>query len=416
MASWWQILDPRRNLRLRASLLCGVGVLVLTGAISTAIGSLYQAQLERRLSAAFGTLAFQISDKLDRVAAERFREVQLAASLAPFRNAAGTAAERRQALEAVLGASPEFLWLGVADPTGNVTSGTHGVLEGTRADASDWFANARSAPYASALRELPLVAKTLPWPSGERTRLIELSAPLTAASGQYLGVVGAYLHAAWVRELTQAALPEAAKRERWGVTVYTRDGVVLADSGSSGWTEPPGLPVTDGTARAGAARWEHADGGGVFLYGLSRSRGQGDYPGMETVTVVRQPLAEVLAPVRELQARIWQLGLLAALALAVAGWFGAQQLTRRLRLLTRSADRIRDGDATSLFPQLGSGDEAAQLSRSLGEMTDRLRTRQDQLETENTRLAAQLRDPTPPANKDEPPARPADDYTRKIRW
>src|SRR6185503_9519145 len=98
-----------------------------------------QGQIEQQIGTHFETLAFQISDKIDRAIYERSRELEFASQLPALRNPNASPAEWRKALETVQFNSPDFAWLGLADPAGRVIAATHGIFEGSSVGDTTWF-------------------------------------------------------------------------------------------------------------------------------------------------------------------------------------------------------------------------------------------------------------------------------------
>jgi HAMP domain-containing protein len=391
-AAWCWALDPRRNLCLRAVLVFGGGALALTLLASLLAGALFRRQLEAQLGRTFETLAYQMSDKLDRTIAERLRDVQVIADLAPIRDPAAPAAERRRVLDAFRESSPDYAWLGLVDNAGTVVAAAQGLFEGTPMDGRTWFRRTRAQPYAGDVYKDDELAKLLPSPDGEAMRFLDVAAPVRGLAGQTIGVVGAQVHWAWARQVQYSVVPAAARREHLGVTVYAADGKCLLDSGASGWSEPLDAPKVPGPRQFRGYFWESGPGGDAFLTGYARSRGFRDFQGLGWVVTVRQAARDVLAPVRELQASIlrWGVGLVALFALW--GWFFAWRLTRRLHAMAAAADRIRGGDILSVLPLPRSQDEFGQMSAALGEMVDGLRQRQEGTERDCRRLEARLKE------------------------
>jgi hypothetical protein len=325
--------------------------------------------------------------------------LQVVTALAPMRDAEAPPAGRRAVLEAFQSACPDYAWIGFADAGGTVIAAASGALEGTKVGDRDWFKGARSAPYAGEMQAAPTGGRAAAEADGEPPRFINLAAPVPAPNGRFLGVLGASLHWSWAREVQTSVVPDSARRERLGVTIYADNGERLLDSGGSGWSEPPGVPKIPFRQRSRGFIWEDAEGGTTYLAGYARSHGFREYPGLNVLVVVRQPARVVLAPVRELQSWIWWLGVALAAGAVLASWLFAARLVGALQAVTSAAGRIRGGDVTSLMPRHHGFDEAAQMTGALGAMVDAFRRKQDELEANNAQLEKRLRerrDPPPP--------------------
>lgn len=399
------IFDPRHSLRVRALVLAVGGAIVFTLLLGGIARSMLHRQLERQLGASFENLAFQVGDKLDRGVAERLRGLQFAASLAPFHSATTPAAERRAVLESLLDASTDFAWLGFTDATGTVVSATQGLFE--RDDVSDlgWFRGAREQAFAGDVRELPGLTRARPDPAETHPRFLALAVPVRDTREKFLGVLAAQLPWTWTRGVQFSVVPEAARREHLGVTIYAATGEVLADSGASGWTEPPPAPPGAASQRARGFLQENVPGGGEYLTGYARSRVSRNFRGLGWLVVVRQPVREAFAPGADLQRWITRAGFALAALIAIVTWLVASRLTRRLTAIGVAANRIRAGDVLTLMPRPPGHDEMARMCGALGHMVDGLREQQAKLEADHARLTARLHPPTD-AERDQARQRP----------
>jgi signal transduction histidine kinase len=93
--------------------------------------------------------------------------------------------------------------------------------------------------------------------------------------------------------------------------------------------------------------------------------------GGSLVVLVSAPLDDALATVRLVRRSVVVAGIVALLASAVAGYFAALGLTRRLRRLERAAEGMASGDFTVPVDARG-GDEVAELARGFVSMRERL--------------------------------------------
>lgn len=373
-AEWWWVFDPRFSLPARAALIFGGAAAAFTLVLANVCGTFLRDAVEQRLRGEFETLAFQMSDKLDRTVYQRFHELQLAAGLGPFRSSEVTATERRQLLEALQDAARDFAWIGFADTDGRVRAATRGHLEGAAVGNNSWYLLGREKPYAATLHDLPALTRLLTPADEERTaKYIDLAVPLQAASGQFLGVLGAHVQWDWAREVQLSVVPEILRKERIGLTVYGANGEVLLDSGGSGWTLPPDAPAIADPRRFRGAQVENTSTGTVYLTGFARSRGYREYRGFGWLITVRQPRDLALAPARALQHRITGWGLAFAGVIGVTAWFAAGRLTRRFRGIGHAARRIREGDILTVLPRPKGEAEIDRMCRDLGNMVDTLR-------------------------------------------
>lgn len=389
---WWWIFDPRCSLRARAALLAGGGTLALALLLSWSTGLVFRRTLETQLASTFETLAFQVGDKLDRTIYERYRTLQLGAALAALREADVPAARRREALDALQETSPDLVWVGLADASGNITAATSGLFERTNAQARPWFQAARERPFIGNPREIPELARAVPAPVDGDARFLELAVPVAGANGQWAGVLAAQLRWNWARDTQLSVIPESAGRVHLGVTVYGAASDVLLDSGATGWTQPPGPPSIGESRRLRGALIETSAGGTRYLTGYARSRGVREFHGLGWLTVVRQPIEDAFAPVAPLQRTVAACGFVLSLIAGVAAWVAVGGHARRLRVMGAAAERIREGDVLAVLPRPQGETEMAGMCGALGDLVEDLRSKQEKLLAENARLTAQQRE------------------------
>lgn len=374
---WWWLFDPRQSLRARAVLIFGgaaLGFVLLTGWTAE---RLFHRHLDRQLGSTFETLAFQIGDKLDRALAEHLGALQLAAGQPALRDPARPPAEMRAWLDTLLDAAPERAWVGFADRDGKIVAATQRLFEGAEVATTPWFRGAQKVIYAGNLREIPDLAAASPNPAEDSVRFLDLAVPVTDADGNFLGVLATHLRWSLARDIQLSVVPETARRDHLGATVYSTTGDVLLDSGASGWTNPPEAPTVGDRPGLRGHLVETVAGQGEFLAGYARSRGHRGFRGANWLVVVRQPIAEAFADERDLRRWIVRLGTVFVLAVAMIAWVVAGRLARRLTAVAMAADKIRHGDILSLIPQPRGPGEIEAMCSSLGEMVENFRAKQE---------------------------------------
>lgn len=374
---WWWVFDPRQSLRAAAALFFGLAAVAFTVLTATLAERSLRQSLERHLGQNFETLAVQMSDRLDRTIYERYRTLEFTANLAPLRAPATPAADRRRVLAALQDTAPDFAWIGFVDTNGLVVAATQGRLEGTSAAARPWFRQTREQPYAGNPREAPeIAAEGSAADDDERTpRFLDLAVPVTDTDGRFAGVLAAQVRWGWARDAQLAIVPEAARRERLGVTVYSATGEVLVDSGSSGWTRPPDTPAIPDRRKFRGNLIEPTTLGTTYLTGFVRSRGFREYRGLGWVTAVRQPEPQAFASATALRHTIARWGF-AFTAFGVAGaWIYAGRISRRLRSIGTSASRIQSGDVLAVLPSGRGEGEIEFMCSALGRMVEDLRAK-----------------------------------------
>ena len=222
--------------------------------------------------------------------------------------------------------------------------------------------------------ELPALTRELIGSDESRSsRYLDLAVPVHEPDGRFLGVLGAHVQWDWSREVQLSVIPESARRERIGVTVYSATGDVLLDSGGSGWSQPLEAPSIPEARKFRGTLVEPTASGTIYLTGFARSRGYRDYRGLGWLVAVRQPANLALAPVRDLQRTIFGWGALLTVALVTTSWISAGRLARRLHTIELAANRIREGDVLTVLPHPRGEGELAQMCGALGELVQELR-------------------------------------------
>lgn len=353
-----RILRPPRSFRARLRLTFiafGLGLALLLALVQA-----YQLKVgpEARAGRALKTDAVQLNETLRGVILERYNELGVLASTPAMRDAHAVSlndpkkTSRRELLERQQQRSPEFSWIGIADPTGRVTLATRGLLEGKSVKRRPWFRGGKIGSYLGDVRERHVPAKLLPGTGVTPLHLLDLAMPLKDANGAVRGVLGAYLSFSWaskVKPVIQRADAEAL--------VLARDGTVLL-----GPPELLGRSLTLPSLRRAQAE-ENGFGAEVwpddirYVAGFSQIGGLGDQPGLGWV-VVRM---KAEAPAFQWQTFIWSGGV--GLVFTALGWFVAGRTTRRLQVVTQAAARVASGETLEDLPLLGREDELVSIAQ-----------------------------------------------------
>ena len=386
---WWHRYDPRRSWTALAAVVVGGSATVLAILLAGIVAALLHGQLERQLGGSFETLAREVADKIDRSVYERYRQLEFTASLAALRNPALAATERRAVIDLLRTTSPDLAWLGFTDAGGLVRVASPRLFEGENVGNTPWFRNGQRRPFAGNVHEWPALAARTQAADGEPPRFLDLAVPVNAADGQFLGVLSAQVRWSMAREVQVSVVPDAARRQLLGVTIYAATGETLLDSGGSGWTEPPEAPA--GVPKRPEAHGyleENSPGGTTYLAGYARSGGFREFRGLGWLIVVRQPVDQVFAPVAELRRRVLGLGLAFAAVLGGVTAFGASRIERRLRAVAKAAGRIGEGEIQALIPRPRGDHALARMCAALDEMVEKFRRREEARETEAGRIPA----------------------------
>ncbi|MBB6254388.1 hybrid sensor histidine kinase/response regulator [Nitrospirillum iridis] len=326
------------SLRLRLALTFGVLVAIAMLAATLIIGELAVGRVRTDIARQMADIAFQTGDKLDRGMFERWRDVQVAASLNSIFKVGAEETRQRRWLDRLKQTFPSYAWIGFADPAGRVAVSADGLLEGADVSQRPWFAATRDrGAYAGDVHEAKLLQRELGSPGGEPLRFVDVAAAVYDETGAVQGVLGAHLSWTWAEEVTRSVLGAAGERSGVQVLVLSQGGTVLL--GPEGFVGQD-LALTPGADGVPGVDWPDGKAGD-FLIGVSKSQGYRDYPGVGWWIVARQPAAVALAPVYHLQRLVAYAGGAITLLAVLMAWYAAARLAAPIERLTDAAERLR---------------------------------------------------------------------------
>lgn len=357
---------------------------LLAGIIASVIGIRLSDEVEARRGGEIANLAYEMRDKLDRGMFERWRDVQVAATLDDMVDPRDGAASRRAVLERLKSTYPAYAWIGFATPDGKVQAATGGLLEGADVSARPWFPGGRVGPYAGDVHEALLLQKLLAPAAREPMRFVDVAAPVRDRNGMLLGVLAAHMSWSWADEIERSLRAGIDPGRRLEVMLLAGDGtILLGPPDMIGRTVPLSVVPADRT-------WRQAESGSMrYLIAASRTAGYLDYRGLGWSVLVREPAADALAPVAEVHSWILLVGSIATLVAALAGWITASWLVRPVVRLAGAAEEIRANRRRDL-PALRGPREVRQLARALGQLLASLRERETALQDLNSDLESRV--------------------------
>ncbi len=369
---------PRgRALPLAAWLALALGALVALSTMGTSLvlgeiaGRRAEAEARRQLADAAG----QMRDRLDQGMFERWRDIQVAASLDPLFGDGASPERRRTLLERLQSTYPAYAWIGFTDAGGTVLAATGGLLEGKSVAARDWFQAARERPFVGDVHEAKLLQSLLAPPGAELLRFVDVAAPLKGPGGELLGVIGAHLSWDWARQVEVAVLSPAQRALGVELLVLSAGGTVLLG--------PPGtpglaLPVAGGRPDLEAAPWRDS-----HFTAAAVTAGHRDYPGLGWWVVARQPRDMALDAAMDLRASLLLAGALLTVLAVGAGLVTARVAARPLSRLADAAGRLRDGEE---LPDVRGYAEVRRLAAALRKAFQAERQAATALRAANLRL------------------------------
>lgn len=388
-------INPRYSFRTRLGLAVGSVALTLSVLLSLLVGYTTSQRLEADTGRFFSELAYQMADKLDRGMFERYRDVQIVASLETLRNQNSTPEIQRALLEKLQSTYSDYAWIGLADLQGKVLVSTGKILEGLDVSRRPWFTNGKQAPYVGDVHQALMLAKILPPnPTGEPLRFVDATAVVTDLQGQPKGVLGAHLSWSWATKVQASVLRKLQERSQIEMLVLSEKGdVLLSSSNLDGIVG--GLDsfqaATNGKNHYLLETWQD---GKKYLTGFAPCSGYLDYPGLGWVVLVRQNASAAFAPARTLQKQVLVWGAVLGLISAILSWFIANRIVSPLMAISTAANRIAYQNSTTKIPVIEGKDEVALLSKSLNNLVTTLNHQTTELQILNSGLEERVKERT----------------------
>ena len=376
-------LGPRRrrrpSLRLVLALSLGALGLAATLAMAALIAREATARLETEVGAQLGELAEHTARTLDLGMFERWRDVQVAASLDVFGDPAVPLAEKRAVLTRLQQTYPAYSIIALVDPDGRIAATSSGLLEGVNVAHRDYFRAGRERPFVGDVHDAILLAKLLPFGTGEPLRLIDVAAPVHDREGRFAGVLVAHLDWAWAREVARTlARSLRGRREGAEIMVLAADGTVLLGPPALESRALPPDTLTGGRstdARGSGRIGPWPDGEDVYVSAVEPTSGYRDYAGLGWRVAVRHKAEVALRSVSDLRWGVLASGTLVALVAAMLAWVMAGRIARPLQEIARAAEALGRNEP---LPALSHGvvEEGRLVAEALSAAADELRQRE----------------------------------------
>lgn len=381
-----KLINPRRSLKARLGLAIAGIALIFSILVSSIVGALTSDRLEANIGKSLADLAYQMTDKLDRGMFERYRDIQILATLDSIKNPFTPASTKRELLEKVQSSYPDYAWIGLTDQQGKVLVSTGKLLEGKDVSKRPWFEKAQTSNYIGDVHPAKLLGKIIPNPTGEPLRLVDVAAPVSDDKDNVQGVLGAHLNWTWAREVQKSLLQAVEKDNSVEVLILGNDRTVLLGAPELESQQLDLKSVKAASAAQNGYQVETWSNGKSYLTGFAQSKGYRNYPGLGWLVLVRQKRDIAFAPVRQLQQQILIYTITLGVVLAILGWIVADSFVKPMQRIATAADRIRRGDTTTKIPILRGKDELAILSKSLSKLVHSLTQKEQELQASEQRF------------------------------
>ena len=368
---------------------CG-GVLVTVLALLALVDQFARNYAQAQATVRLEQLAWQMRDALNHGMQVAVSDIRLLSELKELRDAADPN-DMRRPMENMQRISPDYAWIGVAAPDGNVIAATGKLLEGKDVSARPWFQSARSGVTAVDYHAAVLLEKKLPQ-GADPWRFVDVSIPVMRTDGSVRGIMGAHLSWSWARRLAQTLLVPSSKEYGMEVLVVRNDGIVLL--GPKGMEEKNLASTSVGLAQKGVSgAVDETMSGERYLTGYAQTGLEPGYPGLKWTVLVRQPYKVAMADFRTLQQRIVMVGLGLALLLGWSGLLFARRVSRPLIRLSTAMENYNPQQPTPV-PVSSDFHEAHLLSTTLADMVKREQQQRDTLNALNENLEQTVQERT----------------------
>ncbi|MDH5641599.1 MAG: PAS domain S-box protein, partial [Nitrospira sp.] len=297
--------------------------------------------VERRLLVVAGqelmTAAVEVSDKLDQLLYERYRDVKMIAS------AFGRHAHDRAYMTDYLKwlqttYEPDYLWLGVVDRQGIVIASTDDAMVGQDFSRSPWF--------QSALSQRSVIAEDVGGHLGDSgVDTVAFSAPMFDEVGRIQGVLTSRIALPAIEAVVAGTVRTLAHRSKFSELVeykiLSRTGEAFVDSNLAykGKLNLRSMNVQSALAslegRTGFVEESHENRLESVITGHAVTKGRADFSGFQWPVLMRMDRSVVLESIRSMLWEMVAIGVLACLPLvALLIW-----MTVRLRGENRQAQQ-----------------------------------------------------------------------------
>lgn len=395
-----QRLDPRRSLATAIGWLTIALGLGLALAASQWTGSIVKHTLLEQHSLRLASTADQIAAEIDLAMSLRLQSLEMAAAmLGPEFHRVQTD-RLAEVLNQVRKSFPDFLWIGAADPDGQIVAATSENVVGTNVHNYAWESRGLIVSWVEEGLDLstPRYLAT-----GEGQHFLNLTAPIRSPKGAVLGVVAARLNWSWLEDLAH----EVDKGMRQGTPeqwlLIDRDNIIrIGPPELIGKFWPHEAPPLDNLHKPSLLRTNDIPerislhlrpGTGPIMVSSAQQQDMDSLQKLGWRVVVMQPVVRLN---RQLLSIEWEIGSVLLLIAGIASFLSVligKRLTRRIRTMAKSADAIASGEATHIEAPPGS-DEASRLGKALERLLQTLEAERDGLKQLNLELDQRVADRT----------------------
>ncbi|MEX1221743.1 MAG: diguanylate cyclase [Idiomarina sp.] len=381
------------NLKLRWFVTFAAWAVVLTTVISVLLTQVASNQIREQAGSNLADVAYQMSDKLERGMFERYRDIQVAASLVAKLQQDGDTEAMRRLLNRLQTTYSDYAWIGLTDAEGKVLVSTQGMLEGNNVAERPWFRNALNEDsYVGDVHPALLLEEVLASEQdGEPMRFVDIAVPIRNEKGDITGVLGSHLNWRWGRELERSVINTMKLGGSAELILVGANNQVVLGPNELVDKQIDSQALDKLSLNNSGYLVETWDNGITYVVGYAQNRGYRDYQGLDWKVIVRQPLRDTFAPVTALRENAIWVSLAVVVLFALIGWFSAERISRPLLEITAAAKALGNDPRVNKIPMLRDYPEVNDLSAALNILIQRVDDKQRQLTQLNEDLDHKVR-------------------------
>ncbi len=327
-------------------------LMIVMTVVAMTIGALALHYIETRLVSTAGEslsmAAAEIADKLDRLLFERHGDVRMMA------RAFGSHMSNTAYVNSYLAwmresYRPVYLWLGVTDQHGRVIAATDPKTVGQDVSKSAWFRAVRSGTAV-------FVGDVQPYEASSGMDAVAFTAPIIDSRGAFLGVVTTLMGLPVLEEVVTKTVHDVQATGTFlGTSEYqflTQAGDVFIDSdlihkGNVNLIRL-GLPsaLINASAPPGYLEEAHKRRHVPVVTGHARTRGYGEFSGLQWQVLVRMDRSDILLPIRDVVWKLGVAGLVVWMPMFVLLYWATGRLRKEYEQAQQESAHARAAEAT----------------------------------------------------------------------
>jgi signal transduction histidine kinase/CheY-like chemotaxis protein len=342
-------LHPRLSLR-SLSILVAVLMALLFGGVAAFMTANSMIKSDREEAGQLAASSAEVAVKiLDRTLSEGSADLLLQRNLVEDAKLWTDLPRMQRWLDSLQDAKPGYGWVGFADNSGHIVTGTRGLAVGADISQRTWFIEGNKGLAYGDLHEAMLMQKLLPaLPGGETWRFVDVSMPIRDAQGRTMGVMAVHLSWPWLRTTVNvAASINPYKGTLWIVGPDNKPRLGH-DEALTGALDLDSIA----RARAGKRGWtiETWPDGKRYVTGFAPTVGEGPSGQLGWIVLVRAPF-DAISPTdqAEMTDALWVVAL-ATFLIALAAWSGAWLWVRPMRSFIERIVQLRHGQRPPPMP------------------------------------------------------------------